>query len=440
MEIVFATKKRFKLSFDKVKKILALIIICIGLNCCALFETESSADIQLSKPMLNIKGDTILLLNLPPATAAILRYPNKIISTSVVTPHVPRALKSIRLGGYYFGGWEDGLALSTRQLKWIAEHFDVLSLNVHFIGPDNKKNIEISPNDIVALKDQNQHLKFYCMLFATTLREPIFDPKSMSDWVIRNKDGKEALGIRRGYDGDPNHMMDLGNKEYAEFFRNFIIEHATQYHADGVAIDEVMWKGYWGVDIKDMMNYTSVEEIRKTCYEWLERIKTNNPKEVIHQAFWPEAQQHTDGIWGEASFRSSFRYPFEYEIFYEDMNYSEIIRSLTDLGAEDETYIWAAYYEHDKPEELEYAIATYLLGKKGNHVVFQPHPVKDGGYPNNLSGYSIQTCIEEYENNKQYFDIELGEPVGDFYTQKINGRKIWIRYYTNGAVFSNPNQ
>jgi hypothetical protein len=346
----------------------------------------------------------------------------------------------VRLGGYFFGGFDDNHLLSKEQMEWVAKNLDVLSLNPNYVSTQQGLGGGIKPEGVAWLKQQNPKLRFYCMLFATTLREPQFDPATMSDWVVRAKGDYEAYGVRREVEGDTDHLMDLGNADYAKYFRKFMIEHADEYHADGVAIDEIMWNGYWGLDVKDMKDYSSVDQIRQTCYNWLETIKTNNSKEVIHQAFWPEAQEFTNGVWGEAAFYSSWRDGNKYEVFYEDMDYGEIIKTVSEFGKKDETYIWASYYWRDEALHLEYAVATYLLGKAGEHVVFQPQPIYDGGYPTNLGGYDIGTVISEYEERKNILDVELGNPVGDFYTEKIHGRKIWIRQYEYGIVYVNPNK
>jgi hypothetical protein len=232
--------------------------------------------------------------------------------------------------------------------------------------------------------------------------------------------------------------MDLGNVDYANYFRNFIINHTQQYYADGVAIDEIMWEGYWGLDVKNMRDYSSVSQIQQSCYDFLERIKKENPKEAIHQAFWPQAQQYTNGIWGEISFYYWFRDNASYPVFYNSMNYSEIVKAIETYSEAGKTYIWAAWYEQNNSTELEYAVATYLLGKKGNYVVFQPQPIYGGGYGDNLAGYDINTGMDEYEKNKNIFDVELGTPLEDAHIELINFHSVWVRKFTNGIVYTNP--
>jgi hypothetical protein len=432
------------------KRLLSLLLIIsfVSYSSCSFLEGVTQGNnIWLREPMITADGHIVHEVYLPSGTAAILRSMKPIDANPTAVDDSPgegsvptRPGKSIRLGGYFFGKYGDGTALSQKQLSWISEHLDVLVLNALYTNVFNGfKGGCITPAQVAWMKKQHNDFRFYSMLYATTLIEPVFDPAIMSDWVVRNKAGKEALGIRRESDADIHHMMDLGNKDYAEYFRKLIIDHANEYHADGVAIDEVMWNGYWGVDIRDMRDYSSVEQVRQTCYDWLKRIKENNPKAVIHQAFWPQAQLHTDGVWGEGAFYTWFRAGTDYEIFYNTMDYKQIVENIAEHSRRNETYVWAANYKRGDAKELEYALATYLLGKSGPSVVFHPHPGYDGGYPNNLAGYDISTVMEEYDRYKALFDVELGNPVGDMYTEKMGRSQVWARKYENGIVYCNPN-
>lgn len=428
------------------KKIVLLCFVStlIAMSSCDVFyDVFPRVAIDLPQPMYDISGKLVKSVKLHPGRAAILQTNdprNNDINSAGLTPgREPRPGKTVRLGGYFFGGFDKMHMMSQRQLEWVAKNLDVLALNPNYVET-NGNGGGITPEKVLWLKENNSKLKFYCMLFATTMREPQFDPATMSEWVVKHKGEHEAYGVRREIENDADHLMDLGNPEYAKYFRNFMIEHANEYHADGVAIDEIMWNGYWGLDVKDMKDYTSVDQITKTCYDWLETIKENNQKEVIHQAFWNEAQEHTNGVWGEAAFYSSWRDGHEYEVFYKDLDYRGIVDKVSEFGRKDETYIWGSFYFRDEELHLEYAVATYLLGKTGEHVVFHPQPIYDGGYPNNLGGYSLATLMQEYESRRNIFDVELGNPVGDFYTEKIHGRTIWVRQFEKGMVYVNPNK
>jgi hypothetical protein len=426
---------------NKFVSFLLIFVLFLIYDSCTYSDIANSASIALPEIMVNVSGAKVNSIRLLPGTAAILRYAGSTdvrFSTSRNLPTSVRERKNVRLGGYFYGGWENDSLMSPVQLSWIAQNLDVLVLNNYY--PDvNKNNGGISPDNVDSLKQRNPRLKYYSMLFATTLREPLFNPQTMSNWVLFNKMGKESTGVRRGYDTDLNHLMDLGNRDYAAFLREFIINYTGKYHADGVAIDEIMWNGYWGVDLKNLRDYSTVDQIRQTCYDWLQRIKSNNNSEVIHQAFWADAQTHTNGVWGETSFYSWFRDGHDYDIFYRTMTFGEILGAIKAYSQKGETYVWAAWYDQDDPDQLEYCVATYLLGKEGDYTVFQPQPIYGGGYPNNLSGYDVGMCISEVEKNRAILDIELGPPIGDLYTEVVNKRQIWIRKFAGGIVYCNPN-
>jgi hypothetical protein len=441
----YQPKPALKKSLSRLGRYTQFLVLgaAVWLGGCTWSDDINSSTIPLPENMLDSEGNTVHSVYVARGSAAILRKIPKAVLSHPPTVDLNvgqlRPAKSIRLGGYFFGGWDNGKLMTQTQLSWISQHLDVLSLNNYYVVPENNYNGGVTPENVAWLKKQNPNFKYYSMVFATTLREPYFDKNTMSTWVIRDKNGKEVLGLRRGHDLDLNHTMDLSNKDYANFFRNFIMEHSNKYHADGVAIDEIMWRGYWDIKLSDMVNFSSVNQITSACYSWLEIIKRDNPKEIIHQAFWPDAQQHSDGVWGESSFHHWFRDDHRYKVFYETMSYQEIIDNMMHIGERGETYIWAAYYNGNNRDELKYTLGTYLLGKKGDYLVYQPQPIYDGGYPQNLGGYDIRTCVSEYENNKDLFDIELGKPEGDYYIEMINDKPIYIRKFSNGIVYVNPN-
>jgi hypothetical protein len=205
--------------------------------------------------------------------------------------------------------------------------------------------------------------------------------------------------------------MDFGNAEYAEWFAHEQIRKAKEVGADGVAVDEIMWKGYWGMqdpenfgdDPEDYRDYKSVDEITQSCYKFLSivyPIMKAADVELITQAFWEEAQQYQDGVWGETSFRAGDDYGDRDDmdsgiVWYEKMNWLEIVQNLRTIGGKNKSYIWAAWYKQDNMEQLQYALATYMMGKPDNStcVTFQPQPIFDGGYGScstcNLAGYSV---------------------------------------------------
>lgn len=370
-----------------------------------------------------------------------------------------RPNKNIRLGGYFYGCWKGmGGDMSREQISWAGNHLDILSAVS-----------TVSKESLLAMRKINPNMHFYIMTFATTLYEnmakgsgwPVFDHKNMNGWVVRLKNGEEAIGIRRTSINSGVHIMDLSSLEWANYFRSYYSRLVKERQANGIAIDEIMWNGYWGIRIPEMAKYNSAAEIRETCHEWLKTVTLSHEFEVIHQAFWNnseelikdawsplgdefteaswgDAQRYTDGIWGEHAFHAEDNDNYFRAVYYRKMNWEQILRNLEDVSRRAKTYIWAAWYDRGNREQLEYCLSTYLIAKGGNSAVFQPQPRYGGGYPSNLGGYDIQTVREEYETNRSLFDLELGEPIEDAIKIDNNGKYYWRRKFKEGLVVCNP--
>jgi len=427
------------------KQLFLTLILPIGLifcTSCGLFEAKVIGNYTLPETMITIDGNTVDQIFLSPGESAILTYKNKRPDSDLIVHSEIRTKKTVRLGGYFYAGFEDGsdisdrgLHISERQLDWVSVNIDILSLNTYYNPAEEIKMIY--PNEVKFLKEKNPKFRFYNMVFGTTMIEPTFDPETMSEWTLKYTNGQEAIGLRRENGSSPNHVMDMNNKEYADFFKNYITDHAQEYHADGVFIDEIMWQGYWGINTIDLKDYNSDKDYNNASLNFLKRIGENSTIEIIHQAFWDEAQQYTHGVWGEYAFKFNF-YRNDNYIFYRNMTYDEIIQKSLELSSRNETYIWAAWYRLDNSKDFEHVLSTYLLGKGSNSVVFQPHPIFGNGYGSqgNLAGYDIKTFENEYNKYKKYLDVELGNPVGD---PEKNLDGIWVRIFENGMVFSHPN-
>jgi hypothetical protein len=122
------------------------------------------------------------------------------------------------------------------------------------------------------------------------------------------------------------------------------------------------------------------------------------------------------------------------------MNWLEIVKNMKSIAEANKSYIWAAWYEKNNAEALEYALTTYLMGKPNNYtkLVFHPHPIYDGGYPANLAGYSTRIVEQELMINGKYFDIELGQASTDYFKVNTVKGSYFQRNFTNGIVLVNP--
>ena len=427
--------------------VLGLIIGGTGISILSMY-TSDDIIIKLPEPMYDVDGNEILDVNLKAMSGKILFYqPNpQFTGNELIRPG-----KTIRIGGYYYG--LDDMNVS-EAVQWIGTTNDVFSLGI--MGDP------MTQNDILAIRTLNPEVKFYYMAFATTLFE---DPSAQSEngtwglshypqvkfnetihsWTVKYLNGTEALGVRRDSHSSDAHLMDLAKLEWADYFAWIYTNRAQEYHADGVAIDEVMWRGYWGTKYNELQGYSDTEHMKQVCYNWLARLRSKTSMEIITQAFWPEAIQYQDGVWGEIAFRSGGNYgervnDRSVEVWYESMNWLEIVENMKTIAEANKTYIWAAWYERNNAEALEYALSTYLMGKPNNYtkLVFHPQPIYNGGYPANLAGYSTRTVQQELLNNAKYFDIELGQASTDYY--KVNTAKgsYFQRNFTNGIVLVNP--
>ncbi|MHA1339405.1 MAG: hypothetical protein ACTSRZ_04230 [Promethearchaeota archaeon] len=455
------SKGKIKFSFEsklKVIKASGLILLVVFPFYIGVLFTNSHfyVRIELDHPMYTVDGDLVDSVILKQRSGIILlNYPNT-TGNGTIHDELIRKGKSIRLGGYFY---EIGDLSVSEAIEWIGNNCDVFSLGMCSLDPSN---ISFTPENITTIKSINPLIKFYYMAFATTLYEnssaestgPEWKNKhyphvkfnsTMHNWTLKLKDGTEAFGIRRKPNNPNAHIMDLGNEDWADYFAWIYKNRSLLFHADGVAIDEVMWQGYWDTNIKDLRDYSSIEEITQTCYDWLQRVHQKIGLEVITQAFWDEAQHYQDGIWGEKAFSSSFQYggPVDdrpSDVFYENMTWQERVENIVKHGALNRSYIWATWFDPNSKSSLEYAIATYLMGKPNNcrTVVFHPQPVLDGGYPDNICGYSISNVKKYVEIYKKYFDLELGDALEPMQLVEGDGGSVWQRTFENGIVLVNP--
>ncbi|MHA1699245.1 MAG: hypothetical protein ACTSWN_10435 [Promethearchaeota archaeon] len=434
-----------------------VVIFCISLGMVVflpimrnflLDSSKINVHVNLGQPMYTLNGEEVQSIDLKPASAEILLYrPNR---SGTVHDEKIRPGKSIRLGGYFYS--LGGVSVDDA-IDWIGNNCDVFSLGLC--------GSVFEPEDIMAIRNINDRVKFYYMTFATTLFEDFSATNdnsgtwgnthypyvgfndTMREWTLKYNNGSEAIGVRRQSNNSSAHLMDLGNPGWADYFAYIYDKRCEQYHADGVAIDEVMWRGYWGTKVEDLRDYNSLDEIIDSCYSWLERIDSKMTSEIITQAFWDDAQVYQDGIWGEIAFRAGGQYgervnDMNATVWYESMNWFGIVENMLWHSSRNRSYIWAAWYED--VDGLKYSIATYLMGRAGNSfsLVFHPHDTSGGGYPESLVGYSLENVINEVNEHPEIFQLEIGDPLGPMQIMNGEGGKYVMRPFENGIVLVNP--
>lgn len=415
--------------------------------------SQTFVTIQLEQTMYDVNGNPVTTLTLREKTAKILFYEPPTTGHGGLEDIRPG--KSIRLGAYFYGGTSD--TTSDEATDFIGNNMDVVAMGGWIGWYINLSHIE-------TMRSMNSRLKLYGMTFATTYWE---DPRNnitetggiltynyswgiawnstMHEWTLKNKTGQEIYGVRHGPNSPYDHIMDMGSEAWAEYYAWFFDQRCEDFNLDGMAADEVMWRGYWGTDEADLHDYSNVEQITQTCYLWLQRVDSRMQHELITQAYWSEAQQYQQGVWGEIAFRCGGQYGGRVDdrkqvVFYESMDWEEIVENMVEIAGNNKSYIWAAWYKQNNTEDLEYALGTYMMGKPNNntYLAFHPQPVYNGGYPANLAGYDIRTVINEVNKYPEYFDMELGDALGPMYKINGNGGPAWRRDFERGIVFVNP--
>nr|MDO8109648.1 hypothetical protein [Candidatus Sigynarchaeota archaeon] len=437
--------------------LLAAMVLIPAFSALFYISSGSVVYIALGRTMYDVDGNAVDAVDLPAESAKILLYspsPNGTSHGESIRPG-----KSIRLGGYYYGFANGSNSLMSKAdvIQWIGSTNDVFSFG--FCGD------LVQPADILAIRALNSGAKFYYMAFGTTLFEATGSNNTgptwggthyptvgfnttMLEWTIKLANGSEAFGLRRSREHTDAHYMDIGNMEWADYFAWIYTNRAAEYHADGVAIDEILWSGYGNIEAdnegQSLRDYTSASQVHQACYNWLERLDNKTGMEVITQAFWPEAQVYQDGVWGEIAFRSGGPYGQRTDdrpadLFRDNsMDWAGIVQNARNLAEQGKSYIWAAWYKKDDTPGLEYAIATYLMAKPNNctSLAFQPQP---GFYPSEgLVGYAVKTAKEEIESHPEYFELEFGDALGEMQLKSGLGGMYYQREFENGIVLVNP--
>ncbi len=389
--------------------------------------------VTLESTYYDVNGNSMDTVFLAPGRGKILfKQPGTLEGTE--HGETIRPGKSIRLGCYFYGGY------NASSVGFITNNFDVVSL----AGG-------MSPQNLNAARMTNPHLRFYKMALGAWWNGPLNE--TTEQWVLHLNDGSPADVVRAN--PPESYEMDFGNGDFAEWFARNQIQRCVDFGADGVAIDEIMWDGYWGMeassnygdDPTDYRDYKSLKEIRQSCYDFLRRIHgVMNPAgvEVISQAFWPEAQQYQDGVWGETAFKACWQdwtTDLPNHIWKDicNLTWEGTVRNIIDAG--NRSYIWACWYNWENMEELEYGISTYLMAKRNgqSNVGFHPFGYQEPhGWPSSINGWNASVVQAAIERHPEYYGIEMGDALGEMEQVIQHDGYYWRRDFENGMVLVNP--
>lgn len=123
-------------------------------------------------------------------------------------------------------------------------------------------------------------------------------------------------------------------------------------------------------------------------------------------------------------------------LFHDKSNWRGLVSLMSDASAREELLLWKAGYEEGDENELEYCLATYLMAKNSESLLFQPSP--RNGDPE--AECDLAKVIEEYNENRELFDVELGQPVAAPAPVVVQGGEVWERRFSRGLVLCNPSE
>jgi hypothetical protein len=357
-----------------------------------------------------------------------------------------------------------GVLLSPDHQQWIAEHCDVIALNVSNLTPQTYPN----------MMQKQQVLTTLLHFYATSIYEDDAKPGNvggwrpeMKSWTLRDRAGKEVPHPETG-----GHWMDFGNELWAKHWRERALRLARDYAAYGAIASELpLGNTFVG---NNLARYRTFEERIQATTRWLQAADFKNEYLLIPSALgfgalaghptlptppgteqphlsgrlWDEYYPMIDGAWAEGWLRLYWNGQAVPEKEWEIS-----IEAADRASKNDQVFIACGAYRNDA--ELEYLLASYLLiARRQGRVVFQPMPLRPG-LPND-AGFSLPILRQEFARRKDYFNLEMGYPLTERYkTQATKGTfwrpltktkevqvsttgTVWRRAFQRGVVYVNP--
>lgn len=387
----------------------------------------------------------------PPAKPKRAAPVGEIKATERIRPDCP-----IRLGGVFLMGLGDssddfeesatrGVKLSNANREWLGAHCDLAALSPNTIAPDT----------FPALRRQQSLFTPLLYLYASSLYEQP-DHKGnvggwkpqMSAWTLRDHTGMEVKNPDSG-----GHWMDFGSTLWAAHWRKRTESLARHFGAFGAVAAEMPLGNTFVGD--DLAKYKTLEDRGSATETWLRTaldpgkyllvpsaagfdLSTGHPTPVyppgvaepeLTGRYWDQLHTRTDGAWAEG-----WVHPYWAEETLPDSLWEIEMEAADRAARTDKVFIAAAAYHND--DELEYALASYLLAaKRQARVVFQPMPLRPG-QPEN-AGMSLAVLKREVAAKAAYFDAPLGVALQERHAISLHDGPVWRRAYQFGDVYVN---
>ncbi len=342
--------------------------------------------------------------------------------------------KSVRLGGYTytFPNWT-----GEEKIQWVGETLDIWSYDRFYNSAESLSAIR-SINPAICLLDT--FVPIICDGEGKQwLNVGGFDNRTMGEWVLRKADGTEAPNHLWSW-GD-THAMDIGNDDWADYFRTRVEMWVQEYGGDGYFLDGVPWEGvyYFGYGY-DLEGYKTPGQVNDATIQFLDRIRSPNLLVFDDQPQYERAK-HFDGIWDEAWMVYDSTVPWPWQGTTIGTNWEKAVEHLERHSRNMTPYIAQGWYHYGDEKALEFMVASYLLGKQSNSATFMPTPMGSPALPSgasyDLSSNDGNIYRLELGENARIFGIELGPPLRDR-VKMPDG--IWVREFEDGMVCVNPSR
>lgn len=336
-------------------------------------------------------------------------------TTNTVRPH-----KTIRLGGYFYTGKLDQV--------WYANNYDLLDINA--------KN---DPMLVAMLKQINPNLKVFQQFLANQIAikqtgaQAVegFDLERMNKWLMRDSSGKPVHPRGHYY-----LMMKMSPpSDWPMFFATKAQASIDYTSSDGIVLDEIPLRKSGMFD--SFTGSMSSAEWRNETKLLLRTLRSNTKVPVLinagelssldedRRALWESFSSEIDGAWHEGW----VRFYGEHNSPHTAASWEWDIRSAEEFSASSRHYIAAPAFLNRN--ELEYAVANYLLAIRGKSLVFQPMV---GYNPTTRGGFNFELAKKAVIENLDIFDIELGCALG----KREKQGDIWVRHFESGMSIVNP--
>ena len=348
---------------------------------------------------------------------------------------------SVRLGGYFSKG--DVVLNAARA----ATVLDQISLRYD--------KIDLSP----LLRSYNPDIKVYAqdntsLLFHGSYAGA-FQTGEPLEWRLRETTGVivlpprfQSAGIMKVY------AMDVANPRYQSWWRRTRAERLRDGRLDGFVADEPPSLLYeeWGRT--DLRGYPDVYSKITATAAWLDTVRLGGVKVLINAGQWTALTaggeyfgdlliDHASGAWFETWLRPYWgraRQP-TLDVWEKTIEWTER------LGRDGRPAILAYAYDEREISELETGVATYLLAKTSETLVFQPFPIDPtmrmrpglAEFASETSaitqGYSLRHFLRTYDESRALFDVRLGVALEG---RTDLGGHLYRRRFRAGVVVVNP--